>query len=216
MEQYQNNSQKISKEKSDKDIAREIFKTYSSIISTIAKGIEKSRSIEIKEYKETIRNLILTNGAIAAFSLPSLGNSSILKGPLIISILFSLLNILIAYWHLQIGWTKSFKSFIDAENRVIGPLNKIREVALETIRGKAHISDLILKDKEFKKEEGEFDRIHDYLSKLSVAGQKLNHADTVLLISSSLAIIFLIYAIAGNYISEFWSHLVIYFLPQSN
>ena len=211
MQQFQDHSQKISIEKGDRDIAREIFKTYSSIIGIIDKDIRESLSIEIREYKETIRNLILTNGAIAAFSLPLLGNQSILKGALTLSILFSLLNILLVYWHLQTGWTKSFKGFIEAKNKVLGPLEKIREKALETIRGKTSISELVSKDNEFKIEGGEYDQLQSYLSKLSVADKKLNHTDTVLLASSSLAIIFLAYAIAGNYISEFWSLLVAYF-----
>ena len=97
------------------DVAVEIHQTYSKIIRRIGGDINSARKSEVRDYKETMRNLILTNAAVAAFSLPLLSSPEILRIPLIFGIVLLLINIIIAYAHLQRGWTNAFKTFIKNE-----------------------------------------------------------------------------------------------------
>lgn len=178
-----------------------IFKIYSEIEEKFEKHLKPSKELEIKDYKETIRNLILINGAIAAFELPLLSNSEIIKWPLVLSSILLLTNIIIAYWYLQRGWTKNFKAFIFLENKVIKPISIIRELALKTIRGKENLETLLIEHKKFTENNGNYDKILNEISNILPNKEKLNKIDTLLIVLFTSAILLLIYAIVGNNIN---------------
>src|SRR6266481_5544917 len=183
---------------SPRDAAIEIHKTYGELIRKIGGDIQTARISQIADYKETIRNLILTNGAIAAFSLPLLSNSEILKIPLILGVFFLLTNMVIAYIHLQRGWTKAFKTFNENEKVLLTPAKEITDLATEVIRGKKQIRDLIVKDGEFKELGGQYDQLSDYLSDVSLESHKLNHTDDALIMLFILALICIAYSLVSK------------------
>lgn len=194
--------------KKDADEIRAIFKVYLDIEKKLLADLQEKRGAEINHYKETIRNFILVNGAIVAFILPLLDNSNIFKVPLILSSIIFLINIIVSYWHLQKGWTKNFKAFISLEDRVIKPIKDMKDLAIEAMRGQKDVEYLRIEDKKFKELGGGYDMIIIELSKILPDAKRLNNIDTVIILLFTLAVLLLIYAIAGSYINILFVYLI--------
>ena len=183
-----------------RDDSKKIFDIYADLSTIISKDIQNSRTIEIKEMKETIRNFILINGALAAFALPILNNPEIYRTPLTLSIVLFLINILIAYWYLQRSWTNNFLLFRSYEEKILDPVLKMQNLAVKTTKGECSNYELLSKHEEFKKID--YEKIKDEINIISTKSKKLDHTDDLLIILFTLSIILVIYALLGRNLEE--------------
>lgn len=150
----------LNSEKQRKENAYNAWLAYHKVQKNLESDFDtKMHKLRIV-YEENVRHMSIVSGAIASFSLILFNQQKVDFYPLLLSAGISILlfNVVIGFAHLFNSITKQTKQLLKLK-KIIQPLVKMTEISLQCFREKISYIEWSNKDKNFKKTDGEYDKI---------------------------------------------------------